>query len=94
VAASGTGLQAVVSRLDALGEGVSHAIGVGGRDLTETVGGTMTLFALDALAADPATEGIVLVSKPPHPVRARPGRGEARCHREADGDLLRGCQAA
>jgi len=29
VAASGTGLQAVVSRLDALGEGVSHAIGVG-----------------------------------------------------------------
>jgi len=27
----------------------------------------MTLFALDALAADPATEGIVLVSKPPHP---------------------------
>ena len=67
VAASGTGLQAVVSRLDALGEGVSHAIGVGGRDLSEAVGGTMTLFALDALAADPATEGIVLVSKPPHP---------------------------
>ncbi len=67
VAASGTGLQAVVSRLDALGEGVSHAIGVGGRDLSEAVGGAMTLFALDALAADPATEGIVLVSKPPHP---------------------------
>jgi FdrA protein len=67
VAASGTGLQAVVSRLDALGEGVSHAIGVGGRDLSEAVGGTMTLFALDALAADPGTQGIVLVSKPPHP---------------------------
>ena len=27
----------------------------------------MTLFALDALAADPATEAIILVSKPPHP---------------------------
>ena len=67
VAASGTGLQAVVSRLDALGEGVSHAIGVGGRDLSEAVGGMMTLFALDALAADSATEAIVLVSKPPHP---------------------------
>jgi FdrA protein len=66
VAASGTGLQAVVARLDALGEGVSHGIGVGGRDLSDAVGGTMTLFALDALAADPATEAIILISKPPH----------------------------
>lgn len=67
VAASGTGLQTVVSRLDALGEGISHAIGVGGRDLSEAVGGLMTLQALDALAADARTEAIVLVSKPPHP---------------------------
>jgi FdrA protein len=67
IAASGTGLQAVVSRLDALGEGISHAIGVGGRDLSEPVGGAMTLFALDALANDTTTEAIVLVSKPPHP---------------------------
>lgn len=67
VAASGTGLQAVVSRLDALGEGVSHAIGVGGRDLSEAVGGLMTLHALEALAADARTQAIVLVSKPPHP---------------------------
>lgn len=64
VAASGTGLQAVVSRLAALGEGVSHGIGVGGRDLTTEVGGAMTFFALKALAQDPATEGIVLISKP------------------------------
>jgi succinyl-CoA synthetase alpha subunit len=67
VAASGTGLQAVVSRLDALGEGVSHAIGVGGRDLSEAVGGLMALQALDALAADRETQAIVLISKPPHP---------------------------
>jgi succinyl-CoA synthetase alpha subunit len=67
VAASGTGLQTVVARLDALGEGVSHGIGVGGRDLSEAVGGTMTLFALDALSADPATEAVILISKPPHP---------------------------
>ena len=67
IAASGTGLQSVVARLDALGEGLSHAIGVGGRDLSAEVGGTMTLFALDALAADPATEAIVLISKPPDP---------------------------
>lgn len=67
VAASGTGLQAVVSRLDVLGEGISHAIGVGGRDLSEAVGGLMTLQALDALAADASTQGIVVISKPPHP---------------------------
>ena len=67
VAASGTGLQAVVSRLDSAGEGVSHAIGVGGRDLSAAVGGMMTLFALDALAADAATQAIILISKPPHP---------------------------
>lgn len=67
VAASGTGLQAVASRLAALGEGVSQGIGVGGRDLSKDVGGAMTLFALEALACDPLTEAIVLISKPPHP---------------------------
>ena len=81
VAASGTGLQAVVSRLDALGEGVSHAIGVGGRDLSEAVGGAMTLFALDALAADPATEAHRAGLQAAASVGARPGRGEARRHR-------------
>jgi FdrA protein len=67
VAASGTGLQAVVSRLAALGEGVSHAIGVGGRDLSAEVGGAMTLPALEALAAYTATEIVVLIGKPPAP---------------------------
>jgi FdrA protein len=66
VAASGTGLQAVASRLAALGEGLSHGIGVGGRDLSAEVGGTMTLLALEALALDPATDAVVLISKPPH----------------------------
>ncbi|HEY2991909.1 MAG TPA: acyl-CoA synthetase FdrA [Methylomirabilota bacterium] len=64
VAASGTGLQAVVSRLAALGEGVSHGIGVGGRDLSAEVGGTMTTLALAALARDARTEAIVVISKP------------------------------
>jgi FdrA protein len=67
VAASGTGLQAVVCRLAAIGEGISHGIGVGGRDLSEPVGGAMTKFALGLLAADPATCVIVLISKPPAP---------------------------
>ncbi|HET7343633.1 MAG TPA: hypothetical protein VFL90_19365, partial [Methylomirabilota bacterium] len=65
VAASGTGLQEVTCRLAAEGEGVSHAIGVGGRDLSDAVGGATTLRALDALAADPATHVVVLVGKPP-----------------------------
>lgn len=65
VAASGTGLQAVVSQLAALGEGISHGIGVGGRDLSAEVGGTMTTLALAALARDPRTEAIVVISKPP-----------------------------
>src|SRR5205085_9332123 len=67
VAASGTGLQAVVSRVAALGEGVSHAIGVGGRDLSAEVGGIMTELALEALADDATTEAIVVISKPPAP---------------------------
>ncbi len=66
VAASGTGLQAVASRVCALGEGISHGIGVGGRDLSAEVGGMMTTFALEALAADSSTEAIILISKPPH----------------------------
>jgi FdrA protein len=65
VAASGTGLQEVSCRLAAEGEGVSHAIGVGGRDLTDAVGGRMTLAALAALAADASTEVVVVVGKPP-----------------------------
>ena len=65
VAASGTGLQEVTCRLAAAGEGVSHAIGVGSRDLSDEVGGAMTLAALTALAADAATEIVVLIGKPP-----------------------------
>jgi succinyl-CoA synthetase alpha subunit len=65
VAASGTGLQEITCRLAATGEGVSHAIGVGSRDLSDEVGGAMTLAALAALAADVATEVVVLVGKPP-----------------------------
>ena len=67
VAASGTGLQAVVTRLAALGEGISHGIGVGGRDLSAEVGGTMTQLALETLARDAPDGVIVLISKPPAP---------------------------
>jgi len=65
VAASGTGAQQVMSLLDAAGVGVSHCLGVGGRDLSAEVAGRSTLAALDRLDADPSTELILVVSKPP-----------------------------
>lgn len=67
VAASGTGLQEVSTLLSRFGKGISQAIGTGGRDLTLEVGGTTFIDALQLLAKDPATEKIVLISKPPHP---------------------------
>ncbi|MGB9376162.1 MAG: hypothetical protein WCB04_01470 [Mycobacteriales bacterium] len=65
VAASGTGAQQLCCLLDAADVGVSHLLGVGGRDLSADVAGRSTLQALAALAADPATEVVVVVSKPP-----------------------------
>jgi FdrA protein len=70
VGASGTGLQAITSRIHALGAGVSHALGTGGRDLKQEVGAITARQALDLLARDPGTDVIVLVSKPPAPAVA------------------------
>lgn len=64
-AASGTGLQEITTLIDKMGEGVSAAIGTGGRDLSESVGGVTMLSALDVLAADMDTEVVVVASKPP-----------------------------
>ncbi len=65
VGASGTGTQEVASLIGQYGGGISHAIGVGGRDLKSEVGGISTLMAIDALDSDPMTKQIVLISKPP-----------------------------
>ncbi|MBS2554721.1 hypothetical protein KGQ19_48505, partial [Catenulispora sp. NL8] len=70
VAASGTGAQELMALLDAAGTGIRHCLGVGGRDLTREVAGRSTLAALTALADDPETELIAVVSKPPHPAIA------------------------
>jgi FdrA protein len=67
VAASGTGAQHLTCLLDDAGVGVTHVLGVGGRDLKADVGGASTLQALRALDADPTTELIVVLSKPPAP---------------------------
>ena len=71
IGASGTGIQEITCLIARAGHGISHAIGVGGRDLKAEVGGITTLMALDALDADPATRHVVLVSKPPPPAVAK-----------------------
>ena len=71
VGASGTGLQEVTCQIHALGRGVRHAIGTGGRDVSAEIGGATMRQAIDLLATDPATRVIVIVSKPPAPAVAR-----------------------
>jgi FdrA protein len=63
VAASGTGAQQVCALLDAAGVGVTHVLGVGGRDLTAAVGGRATRRALRLLDQDSGTQVIGLVAK-------------------------------
>lgn len=65
VAAAGSGLQEVTALLDRAGAGVSQAIGTGGRDLKDEVGGLTMLQGLEMLEGDADTEAIVLISKPP-----------------------------
>ena len=71
VAASGPGLQEATVLVDRAGSGISQAIGTGGRDLkNEKVGGITMLMGIEALAADPGTKVIVVISKPPAPAVA------------------------
>ena len=67
VGASGTGLQQVICLVDGAGGGISQAIGTGGRDLDARVGGITMMRGIRALADDPDTSVIVLISKPPAP---------------------------
>ncbi len=65
VAASGTGAQHLMCLLDGAGIGVTHCLGVGGRDLSVEVAGRSTREAIDRLGADTEVTTIVVVSKPP-----------------------------
>lgn len=67
VGASGTGTQEVTVRVHQNGSGISQALGTGGHDLADAIGGISMLHGLSALDADPGTSVIVLVSKPPSP---------------------------
>ena len=97
VSASGTGLQEVSTLIARMGGGVSHGIGVGGRDLDARIGALGMLAAIDALEGDAATRTIVLISKPPAPevakrVMDRVKAGSKRfvvCFLGSDGSTLR-----
>ncbi len=65
VGASGTGMQEIMVLIYKYGAGISNAIGVGGRDLTEHIGGIMLIDGLRMLQADTRTKTIVIVSKVP-----------------------------
>ncbi|MGH9280082.1 MAG: protein FdrA, partial [Acidimicrobiales bacterium] len=71
VAAAGTGAQEAMTLLDRWGVGVSHVIGLGGRDLSDAVGGRMAKLAVAAMRDDSGTDAILLVSKPPSAEVAR-----------------------
>lgn len=67
VGASGSGIHEIAMLVHRYGEGISQAIGTGGRDLSSQVGGITMLQGIEYLANDSETKIIVLVSKPPHP---------------------------
>lgn len=68
VGASGTGLQEVLVQIDRLGGGIVQALGTGGRDLKESIGGIMMMEGIKALEAEDQVKVLVLVSKPPEPI--------------------------
>lgn len=65
IGASGTGIQEISTIIDRLGEGVTNAIGTGGRDLYSEVGGVTMLDMINAMDEDEATKVMVVISKPP-----------------------------
>jgi FdrA protein len=67
VGASGTGIQEVSTLIHKQGYGISHAIGLGGRDLSHKVMGISMLQGIRALEEDPLTQIVILISKPPAP---------------------------
>ena len=66
VGAAGTGTQEVTS-IVSTESGISHAIGTGGRDLNERVGGIAMIEGIRALNEDSGTQVIVLIAKRPSP---------------------------
>lgn len=65
VASAGTGIQEVSILLDRIGLGVSAALGVGGTDVSEKVGGIMMKDCLGLLEADENTRVLMIIAKTP-----------------------------
>ena len=65
IGASGTGIQEVTTIIDRLGEGVTNAIGIGGRDLNAMIGGITMMDMIDAMEDDDTVKVLLIVSKPP-----------------------------
>ena len=66
-AASGTGIQQTSTIIHRMGMGISQALGTGGRDLSEEIGGMATIESLKYLEQDVETRIILLISKPSSP---------------------------
>jgi FdrA protein len=67
IGAAGTGIQQVATLIHQRGSGISQAIGTGGRDLSDDIGGITMLKGIEMLEKDSETQVIVLISKPPGP---------------------------
>ena len=65
IGASGTGIQELTTIIDRLGEGVTNAIGIGGRDLNAAIGGITMMDMIDAMEDDDTVKVLIIVSKPP-----------------------------
>ena len=65
IGSTGTGMQEFSSLVHQAGSGISHGIGTGSRDLSDTIGGISTMTAIDALDSDLGTKVIAVLSKPP-----------------------------
>ncbi len=70
VGASGSGIHEIAALIDRQGLGISQAIGTGGRDLSQEVGGITMIQGINFLEQDANTKVIILVSKPPAPATA------------------------
>lgn len=68
IGASGTGIQEFTTLVHRTGSGISQAIGIGSRDLSDAIGGISLLSALEAFEADRSTKTIAILSKPPGPL--------------------------
>ena len=65
IGASGTGIQEVTTLIHRYGQGVTNAIGTGGRDLSTNVGAVSMIDSIVALNNDADTDVIIVISKPP-----------------------------